>query len=360
LDKKLYKKISDREEKGTVRSLSLSAGMIDFGSNDYLGASKLKIDQVSQNYYGATGSRLITGNSVEMEKSEASLAHFFSSDAALCFNSGYDANIGVFSSIPQRGDIILYDESIHASVRDGIRLSHAKSYSFQHNSTDDLQRLLQKNKESVCYIAIEGLYSMDGDFCPLLAICNLAEEFGAYVILDEAHSAGVYGEDGRGFAHALKLHEKLLIRLVTFGKAYGSHGAVALCSSEMRTYLINFARSFIYTTALPATCYTQMTAIATHPGLIERRNRLQENIAYFHSKRSQAASKSATNSPIQIIGFKEISRLKRIEQALRSANLFVKAIYAPTVAEGKECLRICIHSENTRQEIDQLCRLLDE
>ncbi|MFT5777492.1 MAG: 8-amino-7-oxononanoate synthase [Crocinitomicaceae bacterium] len=360
MDKKLHKKITDREEKGTLRSLSLSAGMVDFGSNDYLGLAKLANVQTSEESSGATGSRLITGNSEQIEAAEERLALFFDSKAAICFNSGYDANIGILSAVPQRGDIIIYDEFIHASARDGIRLSHAKSYSFNHNSVEDLRRLLEKNTSSTCYIAIEALYSMDGDFCPLLDICQLAEQFGAYVILDEAHSAGIYGEDGKGLAHALILHENLLIRLVTFGKAYGAHGAVVLCSTDMQTFLINFARSLIYTTALPVSCYIQMATIVSHPGLKARRDQLQENIAYFRANLSTLTSRSAANSPIQIVEIKAIQQLREVEQDLRKANLFVKAIYAPTVAEGRECLRICIHSENSLEELDQLHRLLDE
>ena len=188
MDSKLHKKLQERKEKGTLRSLSSFEGMIDFISNDYLNLSQL-ITHESKSIIGATGSRLISGNSDLRSFVEGKLATFFNSESGLFFNSGYDANIGVFSSIPQRGDVILYDELIHASVRDGIRLSLAKKYSFKHNDVEDLKRLLERFKGCKIYVSIEGLYSMDGDISPLRKIVQESRKYGASVILDEAHSA---------------------------------------------------------------------------------------------------------------------------------------------------------------------------
>ncbi len=356
MDKKLHKKLEDRKKKGTLRFLSLSSDMIDFGSNDYLGLAKIDGTHSSK---GSTGSRLISGHSSAISLAEESLAVFFGSESALCFNSGYDANIGLFSSIPQRGDIVLYDEHIHASVRDGIRLSLAKGYSFKHNDIDDLRRLLNKNSNSTCYIAIEALYSMNGDFCPLLDVVKLAEEYSAYIILDEAHSAGIYGLNGRGFSHALDLSNEVFIRLVTFGKAYGSHGAVVLCGSDMKSYLINFARSIIYTTALPRSNYVHIADVVENGELKGKRDRLQENIAYFRDGCHKITIDSASNSPIQIIRFESIEVLKTIDSNLKSAGIFAKVIYAPTVPEDLECLRICIHTFNTADELNRLLKILN-
>ncbi|NVK64201.1 MAG: pyridoxal phosphate-dependent aminotransferase family protein [Flavobacteriales bacterium] len=355
MDQKLHKKLNQRREKGTLRSLSSFEGKIDFASNDYLGFSKNNLLAIKHREKGATGSRLISGNSTHIESIEQDLAQFFEAEAGLCFNSGYDANIGVMSSIPQRGDVVLFDEFVHASVRDGIRLSLAKSLSFKHNDPKDLRRLMEKHRGDVIYIVIEGLYSMHGDLCPLLEMVNLAKEFNAYIILDEAHSAGVFGKKGRGFAHGVDLHESCFIRLVTFGKAYGAHGAVVLCSADLREYLINFARSFIYTTALPVSAYERMKMAALAPEIDEYRRSLQHRIAYFQAKKSgKFQSESAVNSPIQFIRFKDISQLKKAENTLKQVGIFAKAIYAPTVPEGSEGLRISLHSFNSEEEIDAL------
>ena len=358
MDKKLHKKIENRREKGTLRSLSSFEGMIDFASNDYLGFAKEESNQTGVSGQGATGSRLISGNSNLIEEVEQNLADFFESEAGLCFNSGYDANIGVFSSIPQRGDVVLYDEFIHASARDGIRLSHAKSFGFKHNNLEDLKRLLELNKSQTTYIAIESLYSMHGDFCPLLDIVRLAEEYNGSVILDEAHAAGIYGVDGRGFAPALDLHANCLIRLVTFGKTFGAHGAIALCSEEMREFLINFARSFIYTTALPISAYQNMRESTQKVNALEKRHVLQGNIDYFRSKMTSLQLLSAPNSPIQFVRFADIAKLKSIEVQTKKENIFTKAIFSPTVSEGDEGLRISLHSYNSKSEIDDLVRIM--
>jgi len=355
VDQKLHTKLKQRKEKGTLRSLSSFEGMIDFASNDYLGVSKNYLVKTGYSESGATGSRLISGNSKFIESAEQELATFFDAEAALCFNSGYDANLGIMSAVPQRGDIVLYDEFVHASVRDGIRLSLAKSYSFKHNDVEDLQRLLKKNEESVIYIVIEGLYSMHGDVCPLLKIVNLAKKYQAYIILDEAHSSGIYGVKGRGFAHAVDLHASCFIRLVTFGKAFGSHGSVVLCSNDMREYLINFARSFIYTTALPMAAYDRMRKAVQIDEVDDLKRTLQTRIAYFQSKKSKKyTSGSAINSPIQFLQFDSVDQLKRVEEMLKESGIYAKAIYAPTVPEGSEGLRISLHSFNSFEEIDSL------
>lgn len=358
MDKKLHKKLEDRREKGTIRSLSSYEGMTDFASNDYLGFAKDRLELTEASENGATGSRLISGNSKLIEKIEQDLARFFGAEAGLCFNSGYDANIGIFSSIPQRGDVVLHDEFIHASARDGIRLSNAKSFGFKHNSVSDLRRLLELNKSQTTYIAVESLYSMHGDFCPLLEIIRLAEEYEAYVILDEAHSAGIFGVDGKGFAHACDLHSNCLIRLVTFGKAYGAHGAVVLTSASMREFLINFARSFIYTTALPISAFKRMELVINSASAQDRRRELMQNINYFRRQMKSFEFKSVQNSPVQFIGVGDISQTKAIEHRARAGNIFLKAIVPPTVPAGNEGLRISLHSFNLKSEIDELVQII--
>ncbi len=215
MDSKLKNKLNKRIEEGTLRSLSSFDGFIDFYSNDYLGFAKIKSKSENTLKYGSTGSRLISGTSNESLIAEEFLADFFNSESSLIFNSGYDANLGFFSSVPQRGDFVFYDEYIHASIRDGLRLSFATSNSFKHNNLVDLELKLSK-VHGVKYVVVESLYSMDGDMAPLIEIVELCSKYGAYLIVDEAHSGGVFGELGQGLVSELKLEEKVFARIITF------------------------------------------------------------------------------------------------------------------------------------------------
>src|SRR5690606_18769580 len=185
------------------------------------------------------------------------IKEFHGSEAALIYNSGYDANIGFFSSVPQRGDIILYDELVHASIREGIRLSHARAFKFKHNDLQDLDSLLLKYNskqdnldQRYIYVVTESVFSMDGDTALLEGLTNITDIQGAYLIVDEAHATGVFGKKGQGLVQHLDLQKRVFARIITFGKAMGAHGAVITGSKLLGDYLINFSRSFIYTTAL--------------------------------------------------------------------------------------------------------------
>lgn len=335
-----------------MRSLLSFDGCIDFWSNDYLGLAKIPH---AIELTGSTGSRLISGNSKAIEAIERQVATHFGSETALIFNSGYDANLGLFSSLPQKGDTIIYDEFIHASVRDGIRLSFANAFSFKHNDIPDLKKKLQKAQGTV-FVAVESLYSMDGDLAPLLEISQLCKETNALLIVDEAHSGGVFGKEGSGLCRELGIADSVFIRLFTFGKAYGAHGAAVCCSDEVREFLINFARSFIYTTALPEAMYGHILHQIEQSKPESLREQLQANIAQFSSKVQSVLS--SIHSPIQIIEFDDLETCKAKAQQLQEAGFAVKAILPPTVPSGSQRLRICIHAFNTLEEIDQLIFLL--
>lgn len=349
---KFQKRLQDRQEKGSLRSLLSFDGLTDFWSNDYLGLARIPHQIEMQ---GSTGSRLISGNSKAVEAIEQQVADHFRSEAALIFNSGYDANLGLFSSLPQKGDTIIYDELVHASVRDGIRLSFANAFSFRHNDVPDLEKKLQK-AEGTVFVAVESLYSMDGDLAPLKEISRLCNVYGALLIVDEAHSGGVFGENGLGLCQELGISEEVFIRLFTFGKAYGTHGAVVCCSEEVRRYLINFARSFIYTTALPESFYKHMAGQLEWSKNESLRAQLQQNITYF-SKQIHSTI-SSDRSPIQVVEFSELEACKAKAEELQQAGFAVKAILPPTVPSGSQRLRICIHAFNTKEEIDRLTDVL--
>lgn len=358
MDQKLLNKIAKRKEEGTLRSLSSFNDAIDFCSNDYLGLSRVEIP-MEETFFGGTGSRLISGTQNSTMESERDLANFFNSEAALMFNSGYDANVGFFSAVPQRGDTVIYDELIHASVRDGIRLGFATGTSFKHNDLFDLEFKIKRAKGTV-YVAIEALYSMDGDLAPLKEIIELTKRNKTYLVVDEAHSTGVFGENGKGLANELQVEQELFARLITFGKSYGSHGGLVVGSKDLITYLSNFSRSFIYTTALPPASYIRNALIVNYPDIEARREKLQVNIAYFRSFFSSNELFAHSNSPIQIIFKGKMNKVKKAATLLAEGNIAVKPIFPPTVPQDEERLRVCIHSFNTQKDIDQMVSLLKE
>jgi len=354
MDQKLIDKLNKRKEEGTLRSLSSFSGMIDFQSNDYLALAEVTVDFFGR--YGGTGSRLISGTSQEALEAESFLAEYFIAPSALFFNSGYDANLGFFGAVPQKGDFVVYDEEIHASIRDGIRLSFAKPYSFRHNDPEDLERILAKI-EGTIYVVVESLYSISGELAPIEQILQICEKFKAHLIIDEAHSGGVYG-NGKGCCVELGLQDRIFARLLTFGKAFGSHGSVYLVEKELKDYLVNFARSFIYTTALPPSAYKRIVQLAKRDDLDSRRKRLQDNISLFRESLLGMELYSDLRSPIQSIRFKHLNTLRKVTQNCLESGFAVKAIFAPTVSPGKECLRINIRSDHRHEDILQLSSVI--
>jgi len=355
----LKNRLAERESNNSLRSLTANTSLIDFCSNDYLGFArspflKKKITSILNNfpeyYSGSTGSRLISGNSEFLESLEYYIAQYHQAEAGLIFNSGYDANLGLFSAIAERGDTIIADEYIHASIIDGIRLSNANRYTFKHNDLQSLEEKLKLAKGKV-FIAVESVYSMDGDEAPLIDIVSLANRFGAALIVDEAHATGIFGPGGRGIANELKIEDQLFARIVTFGKALGVHGAIVLGSESLKSYLINYARSFIYTTASPF--HTQVSIKAAYDLLEdEKRSKiLKEKISYFDNNTKSLSVKIPSRSPIQSILIEGNDRARSVAETIRSEGFDVRAILHPTVPAGKERLRICLHTFNSDEEI---------
>jgi len=361
IQNKIAKKLQDREESSSLRELYSNTNLIDFCSNDYLGfAQTLKVKASEK--HGATGSRLISGNSEQFEYLEAKIASFHHAEAGLIFNSGYDANIGLFACIADKGDTIIYDHYIHASIRDGIRLSNARSFAFEHNNIDALEKKLQQASGTIL-VAIESVYSMDGDQAPLERILALCKKYNAQIILDEAHATGIIGENGEGLAQSLNLESQLFARVHTFGKAMGCHGAIILGSENLKQYLINFARSFIYTTALaPHSLNAIESAYNKVRNSTQEKEQLQNNIQLFHSLMSEnlKAKLIQSTSPIQCILVPGNQAVKKVETELQTRGFDIRAILHPTVEKGKERIRICIHSFNTTEEINSCLESLEE
>ena len=358
MNDRLLKKLLKRKASGTFRALQIPNKGIDFFSNDYLGLSKVEIDHTKSEFNGSTGSRLLSGNSSIAEECESILATHFDAASALVFGSGYVANLGLLSAILQRGDLVFYDQYVHASSRDGIRLSLAGSVSFKHNDVLDLENKLSQSKSDINYVLIESLYSMDGDLAPLKEIASVCAKYNAYLIVDEAHACGVYGEMGRGLCYKHNLLSKVFARIVTFSKAYGSHGAVILGSVSLKEYLVNFSRSFIYSTALPPSNYKDISQLVKQKELDVLRSNLQSNISYFRRLCDLLSFLSDATSPIQILEYANPVELEEVVCRLKEISIYTKGIYPPTVPEGKSRLRLCLHAFNTRNEIEVLARCL--
>lgn len=384
--KSLAQKLQQREANNALRKLPVATNLIDFASNDYIGfANNEELFDQTHHYLlghniktnGATGSRLISGNHNLYQITEDYIANFHQSETALIFNSGYDANVGFFSSVPQRNDIILYDELCHASIRDGIQMSHAKSYKFEHNDIEDLERLILKQKaiqKNNCqtelvevflneiYIVTESVFSMDGDTPNLEQLATLCEKYNSNLVIDEAHALGVFGNQGEGMVQSLGVQDKVFARIMTFGKGLGCHGAVILGSQELKSYLVNFAKSFIYTTGLsPHSVATILMAYQYLENKPKELEQLKSNIVYFNQEKQQLGLKPLfvySKSAIQCAVIPGNEKVKSIASELQEKGFDVKAILSPTVPEGQERLRFCLHYNNSEKEISEVLEQL--
>ncbi len=365
--KKLSAKLVQRKENNSLRNLGERSDLIDFSSNDYLGFAKSEVIFNKTHQFlidknikinGATGSRLLSGNHNLYTETEKELCEFHNSETSLIFNSGYDANIGFFSSVPQRGDIILYDELIHASIRDGIQLSSAKSYKFKHNNLQNLDEMLKRvqHNESDVYIVTESVFSMDGDSPDLFAISEISKKHNAYLIIDEAHAVGVFN---KGLIQELNLEDTVFARIITFGKALGCHGAVILGNDELKQYLVNFSRSFVYTTGLSP--HSLATIKFAYSELAESKSKelLQQNIAFFKQEiKRLELNFIESDSAIHCCILSGNEKVKSIANKLKEKGFDVKPILSPTVTKGEERLRFCLHSYNSFKEITSVLKAL--
>lgn len=354
----LKQKLQIRIDNDSLRSLKPENNLIDFSSNDYLGFAR---KQWSQNLFsknGSTGSRLITGNSSFIEELENKISQFHHATSGLIFNSGYDANLGLLSSVPQKGDTIICDELVHASIIDGARLSYANRFIFRHNDLESLETKLKNSKGNI-FIVTESVFSMDGDLAPLKEIVNLADDYNAHLIVDEAHATGLFGEHGKGLVCQHGLESRVFARIITFGKALGCHGAIALGSSDLKQYLINFARSFIYTTALPP--HTLETISQAYNSLTSQdySKEILHKITLFKKLiKPLKLSFIDSESAIQCCIISGNGNCKKAASLLQQNGFDVRPILSPTVTDGKERLRICLHTYNSDEEINDLVKCL--
>ncbi|PTX21245.1 8-amino-7-oxononanoate synthase [Pontibacter mucosus] len=366
---KLQQKLAERAAQGNLRALKTTSGLTDFCSNDYLGlarSEKLRalIHKEEEKYnhlpLGATGSRLLSGNHPLFEELESIIARYHHAEAALLFNSGYTANVGLLSALPQRGDTVLYDEASHASMKDGLRLSFAKSYSFRHNSVEDLRQKLQRTSGQV-YVLVESVYSMDGDQSPLRELAQVCNAHKAALIVDEAHAVGLYGEKGEGLVPALGLEQEVFARVLTYGKAMGLHGAAVVGPQVLREFLINYSRAFIYTTGLPTHALVALKCAYTLlPELNQEREKVKQLAHLLYRKLNNISSISCSpeGSVILSVFLQQPQRLKALAAALQQQGFDVRPVLPPTVPQGTERLRVIVHAFNSEEEIEGLVQAI--
>lgn len=368
-------KLKQRKQNNALRSLPNANNLTDFASNDYIGFANSEVifDKTHQflkhrnlRINGATGSRLISGNHSLYTETENYIAKFHKSESALIFNSGYDANVGFFSCVPQRNDVILYDELCHASIRDGIQLSQAKSFKFMHNDFEDLEQKIIKfqSPDSSVFIVVESVYSMDGDSPNLKELVSVSEKHNGFLVVDEAHALGVFGEQGEGLIQSLGYQDSVFAQIMTFGKGLGCHGAAVLGNQDLKDYLVNFARSFIYTTGLsPHSVATILLAYQQLESEKDAIEKLRDNIIHFNQVKNLLGLKPMfvrSKSAIQCAIIPGNEKVKEVASKLQSEGFNVKAILSPTVPEGQERLRFCLHSYNSKEEISEVLRLLNQ
>ncbi len=358
----LENRLLKRSKLGNLRTLKITQPMIDFSSNDYLGLARSpqlatsvfqewEVHLGRLNGLGSTGSRLLTGNSLYAQELEEKIAKFHGYEVGLLFSCGYMANVGLLTAITNQESVIFYDAAVHASTHDGVRLSRAQAFPFRHNNLEHLEnRLKSCPSQGDRFICIESIYSTDGSIAPLTEISQLAREYQAHLIVDEAHAVGACGPKGRGLVAEHNLMAHVFAQVTTFGKALGTYGAIILCNHTLKQVLINFATSYIYTTALP---FQILAAIKCSydlfPEMDQERDHLQKLIQIFH-----AFYPSSSMSHIQSVPIEGNEAVKHAAQAIVKQGFDVRPLMSPTVQRGHEILRVCLHAFNTDDELAQL------
>jgi glycine C-acetyltransferase len=336
--------------------------VLNLSSNNYLGlASHPKVKEAfirATERYGAStaASRLISGNIEIFEQLEKKIADFKKTESALVFSTGYMANVGIISSLVGKDDLILSDRLNHASIVDGCVLSRATLKRFPHRDTEKLEELLgASSRYRRRLIITEGVFSMDGDIAPLPDIVDLAKQYSAILMLDEAHATGVLGEEGRGTMEHFGIEEGVDIIMGTFGKALGVFGAYAACKEEMREYLINKARSFIFTTGLPpGVIGAVIQAFDIIESDKERRRKLHENVVFFR-KGLQGLGFDTMQSETQIIPVLvgDSKAVMRFSEILLEEGVFAQGIRPPTVPKGYARLRTTVMATHSREDLEK-------
>jgi glycine C-acetyltransferase/8-amino-7-oxononanoate synthase len=354
--------------RGWVRHLDSEEKLLDFSSNDYLALSEHpEVIAASRKYLemfgaGAGAARLMSGDLEINHLLEEEIAGLKSKESALTFGSGYLANTGIIPALVGRGDLIITDRLNHASIYDGCLLSGARTIRFRHNDLTHLEQILQEKRSQFnsCLVVVESIYSMDGDRCPLVELVQLKKRFDFQLMVDEAHATGLYGENGAGIIEEDKVSDGVDIAMGTFGKALGSYGAYAAASKELIDFLVNKARTFIYSTALPpAVVGATLAAIYLVKSEPELRINLHAKVAFFKKHLRKNGIKDDPG-PSQIIPVMvgDSAKALAIAEELQENNLYVKAVRPPTVPEGSARLRFSITRYHQEDDLKRCAKLV--
>ncbi len=356
--------------RGRVRLLDIDAELLDFSSNDYLGLSEHpELITASRKYLdmfgtGAGAARLMSGDMEINHLLEQEIAPLKCKEAALTFGSGYLANTGVIPALAGRGDLIIADRLNHASIYDGCMLSGARTIRFRHNDLEHLEQILHEKRSQFnsILVVVESIYSMDGDRCPLADLVKLKERYGFLLMVDEAHATGLYGENGSGIIEEDKVSDSVDIAMGTFGKALGSYGAYIAASQEMVDFLVNRARTFIYSTALPpAVVGASLAALYLVKSEPQLRLDLHNKVAFFKKQLRKNGLKDDPG-PSQIIPVMigDSTKTLAIAEELQKNRIYVKAVRPPTVPEGSARLRFSITRHHQEKDLKNCAQVLSK
>lgn len=353
-----------------LRSLTPRQGF-DFASNDYLGLAQSEtlraflIEGIALGIpAGSGGSRLLRGNHPEHQALEEAAARHYGTEAALFFSTGFAANAALFATLPQRGDLVVHDALIHASVHDGMKHGRAERIAAAHNDVAAFERIIVQWRRNGgtgrVWIAVESLYSMDGDKAPILALAKLAERHEAFLVIDEAHATGVFGKNGRGLSDEIAGRNNV-IALHTCGKALGCEGALLCAPRILIDFLINRARPFIFSTApSPLMAYLVRRAITIVANEPQRGASLRELAAYAGDRLHAALGVARTGSQVIPVLIGDNGRTMEIARRLQQSGFDVRGIRPPTVPQGTARLRLSITLNIGRPEIDALVQAMED
>lgn len=337
----------------------------DFSSNDYLGLAGSAEMRAAAHAalergvpVGAGGSRLLRGNDSEHQLLEQEAAAFFGSEAALFMGGGFNANVAIFSTLPQRGDLVLYDDLIHASTRDGMRLGRAEIQSFAHNDAADAERRLAdwraQGGSGQVWIAVEAVYSMDGDLAPLADLMALADSADGVLVVDEAHATGLFGPNGRGLAHEVA-HRRNVITLHTCGKALGASGALICAPQVLIEMLINKGRNFIFATApSPLNAALVRAALGLLAGGSDRLDRAWEGIQHAHAEAARLCGLRGFQCQILPVIMGADGKTMEMASALQARGYDIRGIRPPTVPAGTSRLRLSVTLKVSKRVITDM------
>ncbi len=359
----LVRTLSTVEKRDKMAVVIKGRNLVDFSSNDYLGLSdhesviSASIEAARAWGVGSRAARLMSGDLVLHQELERYIADFKGTKNALLFGSGYLANVGIISAICGRGDYIFADRYVHASIIDGIRLSGARFFRFAHNDLNHLEDLLKKYraKKGKKLIVAESLYSMDGDIAPIKGLIQLKERYGTVLMIDEAHAVGCYGRRGEGLV-TRSLARSVDVMVGTFGKALGGYGAFAAVSSKIRDYLINRARSFIFSTALPPSVVGgNIESIKVVQRDSYRRKILFQRASSLRKALMERLDIDMTSrSYIVPVYLGDSSLALKVAKVLSEKGFYVRAIRPPTVPRGTARIRLSVTSHHSAEDISRL------